>query len=792
MNRSQYRRFFKRSLTGGGGEPPPGVTTAVTFQDDTPANEGGYALPTGTTAVTGTGSGDFTVSGGKLFKAAAGALPSTSYVLVCNNVASTVLVVTANGPGYDIGEQYDWLDRGGQWVSSTLISGSATIAANRAYSILHAVAQPQNNATVTINGTTYTFKTTVTAVGGSVKIGASLAATIQNLVDAINMAEANGVGGNTAGGSYYVTSAHTTVTAAPYVDADGNWSITRALRVTANTAGVNAYSTSASWTAGKPGGVVGSRGTALESVMTGKTYVFRDGLEVLFGWNGVSGSPMRRFSGSTEIVCKSHNYANKAVIVDRMMQVGGTQAILGFKLAWDGLIGNDRISTASTGTYQSNGLRVEDCEIYGWRAPGARETFPNGGSSINHPDITGTWQGGNGIKNNSFTPNVRVNRNKFYYCVMGASITCAGTIAEFKDNECYAMHMYPWQFVAPAGAAPCPAVATGNKYTRPYLNGGREMSGLTVTSGSPVVTGIECGKAVETSPVFGPFPTYAQLTCFPAGVKILSIAADGLSMTMDKNATASGTFTMAIKQDGQAVEDVYGGSWRPHMDMGIHTGADGMTADWVTVVKNNIWITGGAPGSSGPRAYRDNDGATCTIVDETEGLWVMANDSGASCFDTPSLRDAVVKRNTIVGAPDLYRQLSIPLLQVGIGAVSQGTHHIADNVGPNFSYPHGGDEGYNVAHAASRSTLAAAIQMAGAAGLYGDKLQPLTWQDAVATFAPIAGKSVASGGLMKPDGTYVGALFPNGAWNDGSVYDYASYTWRASHPPIFDDLLVTP
>lgn len=48
--------------------------------------------------------------------------------------------------------------------------------------------------------------------------------------------------------------------------------------------------------------------------------------------------------------------------------------------------------------------------------------------------------------------------------------------------------------------------------------------------------------------------------------------------------------------------------------------------------------------------------------------------------------------------------------------------------------------------------------------------------------------AVASGGVVNPDGTVNGALFPAvapaviGAWNDGSVYDPSNPTWVAAHP----------
>jgi len=56
-------------------------------------------------------------------------------------------------------------------------------------------------------------------------------------------------------------------------------------------------------------------------------------------------------------------------------------------------------------------------------------------------------------------------------------------------------------------------------------------------------------------------------------------------------------------------------------------------------------------------------------------------------------------------------------------------------------------------------------------------------------FTP-ANTLVASGGVMNPDGTANGALFPlndpgdnHGAWNDGTVFNPSDPTWLAAHPP---------
>jgi hypothetical protein len=45
-----------------------------------------------------------------------------------------------------------------------------------------------------------------------------------------------------------------------------------------------------------------------------------------------------------------------------------------------------------------------------------------------------------------------------------------------------------------------------------------------------------------------------------------------------------------------------------------------------------------------------------------------------------------------------------------------------------------------------------------------------------------ADKLVASGGVKESDGVFNGAYFPNGALNDGSVYNPTNPTWAAAHP----------
>jgi hypothetical protein len=60
--------------------------------------------------------------------------------------------------------------------------------------ILTATGQPTNGATVKIGSKTYTFQTVLTNVDGNVFIGASLTASLANLLNALNL----GAGGGTA------------------------------------------------------------------------------------------------------------------------------------------------------------------------------------------------------------------------------------------------------------------------------------------------------------------------------------------------------------------------------------------------------------------------------------------------------------------------------------------------------------------------------------------------------------------------------------------------------------------
>jgi flagellin len=92
-----------------------------------------------------------------------------------------------------------------------LVAGTTNVntpATNATAQISLGATQPADGDTVTIGGSTYTFKTAVTAAG-QVEIGANAQATLTNLEDAVN--DAGGTNG--AGGTYDIAAANASATA---------------------------------------------------------------------------------------------------------------------------------------------------------------------------------------------------------------------------------------------------------------------------------------------------------------------------------------------------------------------------------------------------------------------------------------------------------------------------------------------------------------------------------------------------------------------------------------------------
>ena len=124
-----------------------------------------------------------------------------------------MVLVVETGAGLSTAEAYAsvaeyeayWALRGG--IPSTVTDAYAT-------GVLVMPAQPTDGDTITIDGVAYTFKTTLTSAAGDVLIGATVAATQNNLVAAVN-ATAGGAG-STYGS---LTVAHPTVSAGAFASA---------------------------------------------------------------------------------------------------------------------------------------------------------------------------------------------------------------------------------------------------------------------------------------------------------------------------------------------------------------------------------------------------------------------------------------------------------------------------------------------------------------------------------------------------------------------------------------------
>lgn len=77
----------------------------------------------------------------------------------------------------------------GTGILSTFTAVAAAVAATGTLTFTN---QPANTETVTVGGKTYTFQTTLTNVDGNILIGASTAASVTNLINAINLGAGSG------------------------------------------------------------------------------------------------------------------------------------------------------------------------------------------------------------------------------------------------------------------------------------------------------------------------------------------------------------------------------------------------------------------------------------------------------------------------------------------------------------------------------------------------------------------------------------------------------------------------
>lgn len=125
-------------------------------------------------------------------------------------------------------------------------------------------------------------------------------------------------------------------------------------------------------------------------------------------------------------------------------------------------------------------------------------------------------------------------------------------------------------------------------------------------------------------------------------------------------------------------------------------------------------------------------------------------------------RNPQVTRNTIIAAVGVSG-VAIPLTAIDLDRGDDGV--VTGNIANQLSYA---DQGGVIT--LTNNTSLANTQSAYDAMFSAFGFTATTAAAARLLVAPKVGVPVASGGAMNPDGTYRGAVFPNGSWNDGSVY----------------------
>ena len=157
--------------------------------------------------------------------------------------------VTIDGKTYTFQTSLSNNVDGNVWIGTTVATGTLTLTANAA-----------NGETVTIGGKTYTFQTVLTNVNGNVLIGGTADASLANLIDAINL-------GPTAGTDYAAaTTLHPTVSAA---DGTGTTMVVTANATgsSGNTITTTETSANGSWGSGALTGGSGSAQTSVNNLL---------------------------------------------------------------------------------------------------------------------------------------------------------------------------------------------------------------------------------------------------------------------------------------------------------------------------------------------------------------------------------------------------------------------------------------------------------------------------------------------------------------------------------------------
>lgn len=157
-------------------------------------------------------------------------------------------------------------------ASATLTSSGAMVPAKHAVTVLTSDAtNPANDSTLVFGSRTYTFKDVLTGAADEIKIGATAAATLDNVKLAFNA----GAGAGTNYGTGTV--AHADVIATTNTDTTQEF-VARTVGNTAFTAAINALATTASdahlsWTAATVGEATAAVATnAAQYILNGRTY----------------------------------------------------------------------------------------------------------------------------------------------------------------------------------------------------------------------------------------------------------------------------------------------------------------------------------------------------------------------------------------------------------------------------------------------------------------------------------------------------------------------------------------